>query len=81
MKSNRLNTALLVVAIVAVAGFARTKLASSGAEMTAAAQAFVNTLSSLDPAGIVTIKAAPVPFLMTSLGAMPDLAPLGSDLI
>lgn len=47
MKSNRLNTALLVVAIVAVAvaGFARTKLASSGAEMTAAAQAFVNTLS------------------------------------
>ena len=45
MKSNRLNVALLAVAIVAVAGFARIKLASSGADMTAAAQAFVNTLS------------------------------------
>ena len=45
------------------------------------APAFVNTLSSLDPADIVTIKAAPAPFAMTYLGAKPDLAPLGSDLI
>jgi hypothetical protein len=45
MKSKRRTLALLGVAVCCVVGIARLKVASSGAEMTTAAQAFVETLS------------------------------------
>jgi Protein of unknown function (DUF3500) len=45
MKSNRLTLILVALAVCGAIGFARLKVASSGAEMTSAAKAFVETLS------------------------------------
>ena len=51
MKSNRLSVALLVLAACAAVGFARLNVASSGAEMTSAAKAFLDTLSDVQRSG------------------------------